>query len=241
MEKSLETNNFNFRYFFSLTIDIFKENRKFLELYAFILIPALILSNFISQENLLLRDKIIFSAIYGVWFTIWQIAFTLKLEENIKGISHNFNIIKTTFKRLIPMIIADILFILIICLAFLFFVIPGFIIFMNFLFYKEALILRNKSSINAFSYSYNLIKGYRWKLFTYTCILFFASSLIELMLFLVFRNYQYDLFVVFLSSLILIFIWVFFVNVFIYLECLKNNPKPNEKCSPEAKNEVEST
>lgn len=222
MKKSLETDTFKFRYFLFLTFDTFKNNRKFLEFYAFILVPALILSNFIYQENIIFRDKIIFSAFYGFWLTLWQIPFTLKLEENISGILHNFNTFKITCKKLIPLILADILFILIIGLSSLFFIIPGIIMYINFLFYKHAIILRNKSIINAFTYSCNLTKCYRWRLLLYAFLLSCITVLLELLLFIIFRNYQYDIMVVFLSSLILVFCWTFFVNIFIYLE-LNNN------------------
>ena len=66
--------------------------------------------------------------------------------------------IKKSFKIFIPALITSFIYLLLVFFGFIFFIVPGIFLIVLFLFYQNICALRHTWGIEAFKYSYNLIK-----------------------------------------------------------------------------------
>lgn len=175
----------SFKYSINETKELVK-NSSLIGLFLILLVPQSILSHLIDS-SILTWNEVVQIGINLIWTGLWQIPIYLKISEIVNGQKHSSKF-KLTLKKFIPLIIADLVFGFLVLLFSCLLIVPGILFSIASMFYKQMLILEDKNIKDSFTSSWEISKGYRWRLFGNIALL----CLIEVVIIFVISSFTPD-------------------------------------------------
>jgi len=233
MQKKLTRNNLEIGDYFDISLDIFLKNIQVFLLFLVVnYLPIILFVAWSAQIKALLQNVdftseeytifYLFSAVFIFAATLVQLAIPILTERAVLGRSIDaLSILKTALPKVIPMLLVTIVFGIILAVGYILLIVPGIYLTLSFIFFPQVIALR-KCRVSALSYSWSLVKGQWWKVFSRLFILDITWCIFVLLVSILFNFINFIFFVSFAFPALQFALGIIFYIFGASISCLMN-------------------